>query len=361
MKKVLGFLFRFLLTLLLLAILLGAALFGTLTALEYRPAAREAVELRGKGDKALKAGDSLEILTWNMGYGGLGNTADFFMDGGTSVRQQTRDQVEENVASIRDFLTQEDPDVVFLQEIDRNSTRSYGIDEDAAIVSAFPDRQAAFASNFLVMFVPYPIPPIGKVDSGILTLTRYQADSADRVALPCPFSWPVRTANLKRCLLAERIPLEDSDKDLVLINLHLEAYDDGEGKRAQTKMLFEFMQAEYDKGNYVIAGGDFNQAFDTADISAWPLQREDLWQAGLLETGLFSDNWSFEADTSVPTCRSLDRALDLSDPHFQFYVIDGFIVSDNLQVTGLSTLSEEFVHSDHNPVRITVTLEPEES
>jgi len=45
----------------------------------------------------------------------------------------------------------------------------------------------------------------------------------------------------------------------VLVNLHLEAYDSGEGKIAQTKLLVEFLEQEYAKGNYVIAGGDFNQ------------------------------------------------------------------------------------------------------
>lgn len=47
----------------------------------------------------------------------------------------------------------------------------------------------------------------------------------------------------------------------MLVNLHLEAYDDGEGKIAQTKQLREFIQSEYEKGNYVIAGGDLNQVF----------------------------------------------------------------------------------------------------
>lgn len=45
------------------------------------------------------------------------------------------------------------------------------------------------------------------------------------------------------------------------MNLHLEAYDDGEGKEAQTAMLLQILQEEYVKGNYVIAGGDFNQSF----------------------------------------------------------------------------------------------------
>ena len=88
---------------------------------------------------------------------------------------------------------------------------------------------------------------------------------AQRQSLPVPFKWPIRVANLKRCLLVERFTVADSGRELVLINLHLEAYDDGEGKAAQTKMLREFLQAEYEKGNYVIAGGDFNQTFPGPD------------------------------------------------------------------------------------------------
>ena len=39
-------------------------------------------------------------------------------------------------------------------------------------------------------------------------LSDYGISSAERIKLPCPFSWPVRTANLKRCLLITRVPLE---------------------------------------------------------------------------------------------------------------------------------------------------------
>ena len=34
-----------------------------------------------------------------------------------------------------------------------------------------------------------------------------------------------------------RVPIEGTDRELVLVNLHLEAYDDGEGKIAQTRQL----------------------------------------------------------------------------------------------------------------------------
>jgi endonuclease/exonuclease/phosphatase family metal-dependent hydrolase len=59
-------------------------------------------------------------------------------------------------------------------------------------------------------------------------------------------------------------------KYLVLVNLHLEAYDDGEGKKAQTEMLKQILQEEADQGNYVIAGGDFNQTFSGTDDSMYP-------------------------------------------------------------------------------------------
>ncbi len=66
-------------------------------------------------------------------------------------------------------------------------------------------------------------------------------------------------------------------------------------------------------------------------------------------------------DSSQPTCRSLDRVLadvEEKDPeHFQYYVIDGFIVSDNITVNNLETVNLEFVNSDHNPVVLDITLE----
>lgn len=126
-------------------------------------------------------------------------------------------------------------------------------------------------------YVPIPWPPIGRVNSGLFTTTRYEIASAERIALPCPFSWPVSTANLKRCLLVSYLPIEGSDKQLVLVNLHLEAYDDGEGKIAQTKQLREFIQSEYEKGNYVIAGGDFNQVFP-GSLDVYPNTHPENWE-----------------------------------------------------------------------------------
>lgn len=76
---------------------------------------------------------------------------------------------------------------------------------------------------------------MGKVKSGLNTFARCELKDTERISLPVPFSWPLRVANLKRCILVSRVDIEGSDKQLVLMNMHLEAYDSGEGKIAQTK------------------------------------------------------------------------------------------------------------------------------
>lgn len=331
-----------------------------LTVTEYRPGAVESVASSGRAQKQLCSGDTIDLIAWNIGFGALGDNADFFMDGGTMVKPSTKARVEENIASITDFLAEEAADIVLLQEVDERSTHSYYMDERAMIYAGLEQAGLAYehqlAYNFKTLFVPYPIPPIGREQSGLVTFSAYTSSEAQRVALPCPFSYPIRLANLKRCLLVNRIPLTDSDKELVVINLHLEAYDDGEGKVVQTQMLAQLFVEELAKGNYVIAGGDFNQTFDTVDPSAYPMQNDKLWRPGEIDTEVFTGIQCL-MDDRLPSCRSLDRVYDREDPSFQYYVIDGYLVSDNLTVENIETVDLGFVNSDHNPLRLRIQVE----
>ncbi|MBR3068884.1 MAG: endonuclease/exonuclease/phosphatase family protein [Lachnospiraceae bacterium] len=342
--------------LLLAVVVLFAGLLGFLSVTEYKPEDRTALSVEGTAENPVSEGDSLTIMTWNIGYGALGDNADFFMDGGKMVNTADKARVAENMNGIISALNEYAPDILFLQETDIDSARSQHTNEYAIIGEALPEHCSSFANNFKTAFVPYPVPPIGKVDSGIATFSAYGVSSAERIQLPIPFAWPVRMANLKRCLLISRVPVEGSDRELVLVNLHLEAYDDGEGKAAQTKMLADILEAEAEKGNYVIAGGDFNQIFSSADTNAYPAQ-PGKWAAGEIDVTSFPEGWQFLMGSSAPTCRSLDQPYAGADKEsFQYYLIDGFIVSENIQVNSLATQDLGFVNSDHNPVLMMVTL-----
>ena len=340
----------------LVLVIAAAAGIGVLTIFEYRPEDKEDIELIGTANKTLSTGDSFTVLTWNTGYGALSDDSDFFMDGGTMVYTADKDRVQENLEQMAVEIKSIDPDIVFLQEVDKVADRSYKIDEVSFFQENNNDKVSSYALNMDAIFIPYPIPPIGRVKVGIQTLSAYEVSSSARLSLPVPFKWPVSTCNFKKCLNVSRIPVAGTDKELVLVNLHLEAYDSGEGKIAQTNMLRQVLQAEVDAGNYVIAGGDFNQVFSNTDTSAYPVY-DGLWQPGSIDVAEFGDDFTFITDSSVPTCRSLDKVyLGADKDSFQYYIIDGFIVSDNIMIDSCKTQDLGFVNSDHNPVVLEVTL-----
>ena len=341
--------------LLLIILILAAGLIVFLSITEYRPADRETAEITGTAGKTLAAGDTITLMTWNIGYCALGDNADFFMDGGTGVKTADAERVNENLDGVL-AMAEREPDVIFLQEIDRDSTRSSHINELERVRQALDGYVSSFANNLKVAFLPYPIPPIGKVDSGIATFTAFSAVRAERVQLPIPFSWPVSMVNLKRCVLISRLPVEGSDRELVLMNLHLEAYDSGEGKLAQTAALAELLYTEAARGNYVIAGGDFNQIFSSEDVSLYPNQ-PGKWAPGEIDVTRIPGDWQFLMDETVPSCRSLDQPYIGTDrDSFQYYLIDGYIVSGNIRAEECRTWDLGFVCSDHNPVFLRVTL-----
>ena len=158
--------------------------------------------------------------------------------------------------------------------------------------------------------------------------------------------------------MVDRVKLANSDKEIVFLNLHLEAYDSGAGKIAQTKMLREMIEKETAKGNYVVAAGDFNQIFSNVES---PFKVNDgKWVPGVINTKDFDDSLQFVMDNKTASCRSLDKAYKGADKkNFQFYIIDGFIVSGNITVNSVETQDLQFQHSDHNPVVISLTLNKE--
>ncbi len=344
MKKLL----KVLLIIIIVIVVAAGGFVGFLSFTEYKPADVEYISAGLLGEPET-VGDTVRLVSWNVGYCGLGENEDFVMDGGKGAGKPEREDFDYYFDGVSETLDELDADIYLLQEVDEDSARSYGANEVKSFSEGQNAHSWAYAQNYLCPFVPFPWPPMGRMNSGIITTADYAVEdgTAERIALPCPFSWPVRTANLKRCLLITRYKIPELDRELVVVNLHLEAYDDGEGKAAQTAMLFEVLEAEYKKGNYVVAGGDFNQTFP-GTLEKWPMLDEGYWAPGVLEEESLPEGWSFVYDDSSPTCRLNNAPYDAETS--QHYVLDGFIVSPNVEVLSVETQSLGFKYSDHNPV-----------
>ena len=274
------------------------------------------------------------------------------MDGGTESWADSKESVIECVDKAGNKALSFDPDFVVFQEVDFDGTRSYHVDEAAALKAKLNGYSSVFAQNFDSAFLFYPFTePHGKNKSGILTLSKYNITSGLRRSYPISDSI-TKILDLDRCFSISRIPT-DNGKELVIYNSHLSAYGGSDAIHSmQLNMLFEDMVKEYNKGNYVVAGGDFNDDFtdnslkllDGLDESpfGWTMPfPEDVLPDGL------SRCINYDNGAVIPTARNCD--VPYKEGNFTV-IVDGFVVSDNIEVTSVNNIDTGFEYSDHNPV-----------
>ena len=323
---------------------------------EYFPEDRESLQIEGESTKTLKIGETAKIITYNLGYLSLDNTQDFFMDGGKSVRPQNATNVTKNLAAIKNFMQIQDADIYLFQEVDTKAKRSYNINEYNGIKEDFSGT-SSFAYMFNSLYIPYPIfNTVGHVESGVVTLNKYNVKESTRISLPSAYSWPKRAVMYKNCLLEQRIIIDGSDKELVIYNVHLDAYGAEDGKTEQLDVLINLMTEEYQKGNYVIAGGDFNQTFPGVDLEKFPIIDDDNYVPIQIQDNYLPDGWKYAVDYERPTARLLNEEYSGTYENTQLYIIDGYILSPNVECESVETIENNFSYSDHHPVKLSIKL-----
>ncbi len=319
----------------------------------------EEVKIENNQTEILSVDEEYSVLIFNLGYGGLDKDQEFFMDGGTSSRGESEAKVLNNVQAMIGFLDKERPDFILLQEVDIRSSRSYDINQYKMLQNQFQDYGSAFAYNYQALWVPVPIlNPMGYANSGLVTLSKYAMDQGLRHELTGQESWPVILADLDRSLLETRISVANG-RELVLVNLHLSAYDEGGILREQqVDHLLRLIEDVYSKNDYVILGGDWNQLLGTIQlenpdfIEEWP-----DWLVPIAES-LGKTGYQWGIDETVMTVRDIGAPYEPGET-FET-VIDGFLVSPNIRIIEVSGHDLGFEHSDHNPVTLTFQLKEDQ-
>ena len=306
-------------------------------------------------DGAVETGVTYRVSSANVGFGAYSADYSFFMDGGKESRARSRQEVDRNMRGIVALINDLSPDFALFQEVDTDGTRSWHIDETAYLGDAMKgcEYDEVFAQNYDSPYLFYPlIQPHGANQSGIVTLSRHPITSAARRELPVESGF-MKLLDLDRCYSVSRIPTANG-KELVLYNLHLSAYtSDGAIATEQLELLCADMLAEYGAGNYCVAGGDFNKDLlgNSPEVFGVAAGENDTWAqpipAGTIPAGLTLAA-PFDADAPAASCRTASEPYSL-ETTFRL-TVDGFLVSDNVEVVDSAVLDAGFLYSDHNPV-----------
>ena len=344
----------------LLALVVLAGGYFAYVMISYHRIGDQELTVRSDTDEKIAAETDYTLVSWNIGFGAYEPDYGFFMDKGTQSWAWSEERLRANIAGIADTLKEYDADLLLLEEVDTNSTRTYHVKELELLQNALTQYPtSAFAQNYDSPFLFYPITqPHGRSRSGIWTASKFAATSASRVSLPVETGL-TKLLDLDRCYSVTRLPVENG-KELCLYTFHLSAYtSDGKIATEQLELLLNDMQAEYEKGNYAIAGGDFNkdlpeggseQYFGVSTEGhnwAQPIKRE------LFENRPLTLCAPIDEEDPVASCRYADGPIH--DGQLRV-IVDGFIVSDNVSVAEARVLDDGFAHSDHNPVRLSFRL-----
>ena len=311
-----------------------------------------------------KATDEFTALTYNIGFGAYDTEYSFFLDSGSDKetgevqtgeysKAISKENVLKNINGSIDLIESNMADFVFAQEVDVKGDRSYDVNQydmirNSTVLSTYSHN---YAQNFDSAYLLYPFnDPHGANKAGMATFSKYKVESNIRKSYPLDDGF-AKFFDLDRCIMITRVPL-DNGKELTLINNHMSAYDEGGTIRAQQlEMLKTVMDEEAAKGNYVIVGGDFNHDLNQTEFPTG--QNRPDWISDLTADDM-NPGFTIQSGTNSGTCRAAE--LPYEKGYNYEVVVDGFIVSSNVDVIMVENIDAGYAFSDHNPAKLTFKL-----
>ena len=263
------------------------------------------------------------IMTYNIGYlSGMTNNLPI---------QKTKELFDTNLNHIRLKVKGVSPDIMALQEIDYHAARSFHVDQEQEL-SSLGYNYVARAVNWDKRYLPFPYwPPkmhFGKVLSGQSVISKYPIKAHERVVLDRVEDTPFFRDAFYLERLAQVCKVILNGKEVVIINVHLEAFDKPTRKKQFDYILEVFKKQK--KQYPTILLGDFNsRARDTTAIIQEIMAMEDVG------TAAFDDS-------------NIANTFDTKAPYER---IDYIFYSENsIAYFGGRVLNEFGQVSDHLPV-----------
>lgn len=248
MKLFFKFLFRFLLLLIVACVIFFFwASSPTLEETEYAKLVEIDVKNKQENDSVFS------IVTYNIGYlSGMTNNL---------AVPKPKELFDKNLEKVLSETKKENPDIIAFQEIDYDASRSYYINQQTEIAK-LGYKYNAQAINWDETYVPFPYwPPtmhFGKVVSGQSIISKYVLKDHERIVLERVADAPFYRDTFYLERLAQVVKVTLNEQEVVLINVHLEAFD----KQTRVNQFEEVLVLfnKYKDKYPTILLGDFNSS-----------------------------------------------------------------------------------------------------
>jgi endonuclease/exonuclease/phosphatase family metal-dependent hydrolase len=268
-------------------------------------------------------------VTYNIGYASG--------DKNNRAASLSRPEVEKNLENIALALKQLRPDLLFLQEVDFGSARTFYIDQLQYLGQRLGLPYAAYVLTWNKNYVAWPYwPPqhhFGRLVSGQAVLSRFPIQSQEITVFDKPEGNPFWYNWFYLDRVAQTLELEVGEKTWMIYHVHLEAFD-----RQQTKIQLERVAGliQEKPTPYKILAGDFNISWEGTGIP----------QAEALENRKQLEDFSAKTGLSLAGAQSPLLTFPSFRPELR---IDHIYFSEAFRPRGTGNLTG-FWGSDHLPV-----------
>lgn len=289
----------------------------------------------------------IELYTWDIAFGGKGKEM-FEAEQKTAQPAKELSGYERNRDGIIYQLTTLNKlDFVLLQQVDLKSKRSFFDNQVERFKATFKDYAASFTLTHKTRAIPL-LSKTGAIQSGLLTLSKSKPFEVKRIAYQSTYAWPMRLLKPDFGFLLTRY-LISNGKQLVILNFQNPDFtESGMQFEKWIAQLKTILLDEYSKGNYVIAGGNWNvNPFDLANLTIGDGNKVANVDKQL-SSSFLPDGFLLASDAKHPSVRSVDMPYKKGVTTTS--IVDFFILSPNFKLLTVNVLDSNFEFSNHQAV-----------
>lgn len=269
------------------------------------------------------------VITYNIGYlSGLTNNQAV-----ERKKQFFDNNLETAITALKDIK----PDFIGFQEIDIDSKRSFNVNQVNKIAQALNFARGAIAINWDKNYLPFPYFPFsahfGRILSAQAVLSRYPIESHERIVLENITNKPFFYKAFYIDRLAQITKINVKGRPLVLINVHLEAFD-VPTRQKQTEFLQKLLSKYVDEYPVLLIG-DFNSTLINSENPQPTINL--LLENPSLKSAVPKEKLTDEQSTTFPSDKPIAK-LD--------YI---FYTPKTIEVLEWRIISEAEQASDHLP------------